>query len=229
MRNPPSRTSRPCDRSSVADVCLARRACGRFLTIALMTMLMPVVAVAQEQPTSKPKKRDSDLARKLIDKAASDSDEDVMATIMRIMRDVAQRLEIRFDPGEETQGAQQRIVEKLDEAIKIAGSRRRPTRSRSNSKSADKRRMHKPREGEPSKRSDGQAKAADDTSSPRTDSVKPMSGSGRYGKIRETRRTWGNLPMRDRDQIIQGVGEQYLERYRAWIERYYRALQESDE
>ena len=49
------------------------------------------------------------------------------------------------------------------------------------------------------------------------------------GDLREVRGTWGHLPMRDREEVIQGIGETFLERYREWIERYYRALQESDE
>ena len=34
---------------------------------------------------------------------------------------------------------------------------------------------------------------------------------------------------REREEVIQGVSERYLERYRVWIERYYQALQESHE
>jgi hypothetical protein len=41
------------------------------------------------------------------------------------------------------------------------------------------------------------------------------------------RRSWGHLPQRDREEVIQGIGEACLERYRVWIERYYRALQET--
>lgn len=49
------------------------------------------------------------------------------------------------------------------------------------------------------------------------------------GDIHELRRTWGHLPMREREEIIQGIGESFLERYRDWIERYYRALQEAED
>ena len=49
------------------------------------------------------------------------------------------------------------------------------------------------------------------------------------GDLQETRRSWGLLPQRERDEMIQGSSEGYIERYREWIERYYRALQESGE
>jgi hypothetical protein len=49
------------------------------------------------------------------------------------------------------------------------------------------------------------------------------------GELREFRRAWGHLPMREREEIIQGIAESFLERYREWIERYYRALQETEE
>jgi hypothetical protein len=49
------------------------------------------------------------------------------------------------------------------------------------------------------------------------------------GDLQDLRRAWGHLPMREREEIIQGVGERYLERYRDWIERYYRTLQETDD
>jgi len=217
-------------RATIRSLGIGYLSTGIVLTISPAVSMAPAIAVVRQPPAQQPEKRDSDLSRKLIDKAASNADEDVMATIMRMMRDVVQRLEIRFDPGDETQGAQRQIVEKLDEAIKTAAARRRPIRSRSTSASADKRRMPKPGAGKTSQPDDAQPGVADDSAGNRpADAAKPATASDRRGEMRETRRTWGNLPMRDRDEIIQGVGEQFLERYRAWIERYYRALQESDE
>jgi len=204
-----------------------------FLTFRLFSCVAwastAVVARAQEPPPPTPERKVDDLARKLIDQAASDADEDLMASIMRLMSDAAQRLEIRFDPGGETQTVQRTILTKLDEAVKVAAARRRPMRSRSQTASADKRRMPKNRpDKRPGAKDSRAAVTARDTSSAqRTDAVKRAAGPG--GELQETRRTWGQLPMRDREEIIQGIGEQFLERYRAWIERYYRALQESDE
>ena len=47
------------------------------------------------------------------------------------------------------------------------------------------------------------------------------------GDLDARRRAWGHLPMRERDEILQGLSDQYLQRYRVWIERYYKALQEA--
>ncbi|MFQ5495803.1 MAG: hypothetical protein ACE5EX_10530, partial [Phycisphaerae bacterium] len=69
-----------------------------------------------------------------------------------------------------------------------------------------------------------------------TESAKTASGEGtaeeadpRGAPFRELRRGWGHLPGREREELIQGISERYLDRYREWIERYYRALQEVDE
>ena len=48
-------------------------------------------------------------------------------------------------------------------------------------------------------------------------------------QFREWRSGWGHLPQRDRDEIIQGVGERSLDKFRRWIERYYKALSDADE
>jgi hypothetical protein len=163
--------------------------------------------------------------------AAGESDEDVMATITRLMDEAANRLEVRFDPGETTQRVQRDIVSKLDEAVAAAAAQRRPLRSRSASASSDRRRMPKSRP-QPSK-AGPDAKAGgtttDSATAQRSEPPQPDAARGPGGELLETRRTWGHLPMREREEIIQGIGEQFLERYREWIERYYRALQETDE
>ncbi|MFQ6049329.1 MAG: hypothetical protein ACE5K7_08195, partial [Phycisphaerae bacterium] len=38
---------------------------------------------------------------------------------------------------------------------------------------------------------------------------------------------WPGLPVRDRQEVVQGRRERWLGRYRRWIERYYRALAEA--
>ncbi|MCP4247470.1 MAG: hypothetical protein GY778_10520, partial [bacterium] len=48
------------------------------------------------------------------------------------------------------------------------------------------------------------------------------------GRFREFRRGWGNLPARDRDEVLQGIDEDVLEKYRHLIERYFRTLAEDE-
>ena len=49
------------------------------------------------------------------------------------------------------------------------------------------------------------------------------------GRLKEFRRGWGNLPQRDRDEVLQGIDEDSLEKYRRQIESYFRALAEDQE
>jgi hypothetical protein len=153
-----------------------------------------------------------------------------MTNILEMMQDSSRRLEIDFDPGRETQTVQAGIVEQLDEVIKVAASRRRPRSRPMQSGKSDKRR--KP--GERSKASDEADEKTSQGDQPESGTTDDTPGSqagaeSTGGDLREVRGTWGHLPMRDREEVIQGIGETFLERYREWIERYYRALQESDE
>jgi hypothetical protein len=167
------------------------------------------------------------LGERLIREAATDSQEDLMARIIRLMDNVTRNLEIDFDPGTQTQALQQRIIDELDEAIREAALKRRPRRSSGASQRGDKRRM--PEEGQgPGEQTSAESGEAGEPGHRTADSAAadrpPVDGD-----IHELRRTWGHLPMREREEIIQGIGESFLERYRDWIERYYRALQEAEE
>ncbi|MGB2985936.1 MAG: hypothetical protein WBE26_08635 [Phycisphaerae bacterium] len=186
----------------------------------------------QQQP-SEPSKEDTTderLGERLIRKAVTDSDEDTMAIIIRLMDEATRKLEIEFDAGDETQKLQRRIMLELDVAIKTAAAQRRPLRHSGQPTGADKRRM--PTDGRRASREGvrGQEAGEDSSSSDTTDAGGALSKEEPAGgDLRESRRAWGHLPMREREEIIQGVGERYLERYRTWIERYYRALQETEE
>ena len=199
--------------------------CGAIL----LALMSTAIAFGQDPEPPKPKdEKDRQLAESLMRKASTGAAEDLMDSIIRLMRESARRIEYDFDAGDETQAVQRQIVGRLDEAIKIAASQRRPKRSRQ--RSGDKRRMAEPGDGskDESASSRGQAGQTTDVTEPSAGGVVTDSKL-KSGTLEETRRTWGHLPLRDRDALIQGSGEAYLERYREWIERYYRALQESDE
>jgi hypothetical protein len=190
-------------------------------------------AIAQEPsraPPEKQEKEKEELGEKLIRKATSDSDEDLMSEVVRLMNESARRLEIEYDPGEETQAVQSTIMDHLQEAIKIAAAQRRPQRSSGGRPKSDKREGTPPpgkEEGQESK--SGQAADAADAASAAGGGQADGTGGLPSGQLDESRRGWGSLPERDRDAVIQGSGEKFLERYREMIERYYRALQQSDE
>lgn len=200
-------------------------------------LLIGAAAPAQEEPLPQPRppeeKRDAaldELGKKLVRKVVDDSEEDVMAAMIRLMGESAERLELDFDCGEETQDVQRRVLEELDSAIKEAASRRRRTPPSSQSSSSDKRR--KPGESQPGGKSKGEGEEKQGTASGENSSetATPLTEAAKSGgDLKESRRAWGNLPPRERDEVIQGAEENSLERYRQWIDRYYRALQESAE
>lgn len=183
---------------------------------------------ANARPPGADRKSDG-LGKRLIRRSINDSDEDLMDAVIRSMDGSARRLEIEFDTGVQTQVLQRRIIEGLDDAIKVAAQRRRRG-LRGTSSTSDKRRMPKSRQ----RRSDKTQSASD----AKTDSAVAGASEAeraaaqresKGGRLRELRRTWGHLPMRQREELIQGITESFLERYREWIERYYRALQETED
>ena len=181
-------------------------------------------------PLTDPPKKVDDLGQRLIRKAVTDGDEDIMATIVRMMTEASRKMEIDFDPGKETQALQGRIREKLDDAIKAAGSKQRLRRQSPSPTDPDKRRM--PTAGKPQPRPETRAEGKPSPpSTSRTADAPAADGRSEAERagLQDTRRSWGHLPRREREEVIQGVGEGFLERYRVWIERYYRALQESDQ
>src|SRR3990172_1141083 len=101
-----------------------------FSAFAAVVMLFGTAASFGQDatpPGEPPKKRD-DLGERLIRKTVTNADEDIMATIVRLMTEVSRKMEIEFDPGEETQAVQGRVRAKLDEAIKAAASKQRMRR-----------------------------------------------------------------------------------------------------
>jgi hypothetical protein len=178
---------------------------------------------------AEPPDEDRRMGERLVRKAATDADEDLMESIARLMGEAARRLDLEFDTGDRTQTLQRKIVDQLDEAVREAAARRRAVRSGSPAVSPDKRRMPKV----PRQSAQPPDKARPAPFEPSTDAAEAGGGAAdrrpASGEFRETRRAWGHLPLREREEILQGVGEKFLERYRAWIQRYYRALQEQEE
>jgi hypothetical protein len=203
-----------------------------LLLLTTLWLIAPATVHAQSQRNTDDKKQKTKkLGQRLIRQIAGDDSDDIMDTIIRGMNQAARRLDLDFDPGEETQRLQQRIVDQLDEAIKTAAAQRRPSRQSQPSPSSDKRKKltkNSSQNESESTQAGGKNSGATTAQQEPPEGASPEDGP-RGGRIDEIRRTWGHLPARERDEIIQGISESFLERYREWIERYYRALQESDQ
>ncbi|MCC7290918.1 MAG: hypothetical protein IT449_02515 [Phycisphaerales bacterium] len=204
---------------------VARPRVARLLLAATVALLACVASpCVHAQDTA------DDLKRKLIKETTGGADDgDVMSRILALMGQTARRLEVEFNPGADTQKAQETLIKELDDAIKQAAANTRKNKSQS-SPSSDKRTAMK-------QKSDGASKPKPDAGrqgAPQQDgeSVErdPPAGDGQTASskgrdLTERRRGWGNLPLRDRDEVIEGMDESVLPRFRDWIERYYRALQ----
>jgi len=184
----------------------------------------------REGPAGKKRVDDKELTRRLKEAAAGKAAEHVLAKTLRFMRMSRDMLRDQFDPGETTQAIQKEIVLSLDETIEQA---------RRNMSSGSSSATTRPSDRRPKGRRGNSKKQAKDGAS-----AKPKPGEGgnpqkntraagkaaRAGKLggdlRETGREWGNLPPRDRQEVVQGLGEDVLLKYREIIEKYYRALAE---
>ncbi len=208
----------------------SRRFAFAFLAMAILAIGEPALLGQDRTPPVEPAKKPDELGERLVRKAVAEGQEDLMGTIVRLMTDASRKMEIEFNPGKETQALQGRIQGKLDEAIKAAASKQRTKKQSAAPTDPDKRRM--PTAGKREQRPPGKGQEGSSASSA-SSSTQPPASDGRSeaerGAMYDTRRTWGHLPRREREEVIQGFGEGFLERYRAWIERYYRVLQEPDE
>ena len=178
---------------------------------------------------------DDELVRKLLNRAAGQGEnEEVVQRIMRLMEASRLRLGGRFDPGDQTQKIQKRILEEMDEAIK----RSRQSRSRSQqqkqqraSRSGVQRRRGQRRNGQQQKKDQqgkGQQTGAGKDAAEDEQASKGQAQSGEKGKrAAVTARSWGNLPPRDREAVLQGIKDDVLPKFRALIDRYYKALSAS--
>ena len=195
-----------------------------MLIIAVTVIVATMSTAAQDRPrTDKPEP--DDLTKRLLKGKAADT-EDPMDRVAALMQDSETRLTLDFDPGPDTQRLQEQIVIRLDEVI--AQAKKNMTRQGAGTRM--RARGDARPEGRPAEqRQDRPDQTKDDTSAPGagqgTDPQKNATG----GPLAETRREWGNLPEREREEVVQGAGQNTLTKYRNLIERYYRALAESEE
>lgn len=210
------------------------RRAGRGILASIATLFFVATAWGQKPPPTTPTTpkdvETEKLGDRLVRRAASQADEDIMATVLRLMDEAARKLEIEFDAGEETQALQTSILERLDEAIRMAASQRRKSRrGRSDWTGEKRKRPSRPNGENPRESVDQDQEIRSRNAGAGAGQGQPQKVEPLGGDMRELRRAWGLLPQREREQILQGSSEAFLERYREWIQRYYRALQEAEE
>ena len=165
---------------------------------------------------------DDESKRRLIRKTKGQDDGDVMSRIIDHMDQAGERLADTFDPGDATQQIQKQALRDLDLAIKQAKQNMRASRS------ASAQNREKRGEGQTSDDAEGDDAKGQSDSGSGDEGAAGLGGGIEVGKddgtLSERRRHWGHLPPRDRDEMIQGVDDEYHEKYRRQIERYYETL-----
>ncbi len=179
-------------------------------------------SVAQPRDTAERAEQREDLAKRLIDGTDPNDSNDVMKRVVSLMDESHERLWSDFDVGAETQRVQAQILSDMDEAVERA-----LTQSSNGSEyvvDGDERRMPKPKPQQPrDKGNDAGPQSAEGSGG---GARSEQTDRSRSGPFEETRRGWGHLPPRDREEIVQGLREQVLEEFRPLIEEYYRSLAE---
>ncbi len=187
----------------------------------VLVSAVAIAGVARAHGVSKePSPPDDDARERLIRKIEGGGEEDVMTRIIRGMDRCEQRLADRFDTGEQTQEIQEAVLKEIDTAIAMAKQNLRKGKPSPQPKSDQR------DEGEAgeNKKSEEQLAKGDEASQDDTTGKGEDVEAGKSAEMREHRRSWGNLPPRDRAEIIQGMNEEFSERYRKWIERYFESL-----
>jgi len=181
--------------------------------IALLWLAAPILAdgPATTQPARTP---DDELIDRLIrgDQAGGST----FSRILDAMGVAHVQLVERFDPGDKTQRLQRQVVADLDDLIDRMrqGMKLTPPTTQQASDS-------QPPQPRPA---DDQPAAGDGANGTRPRQGDPTGTGQLGGELREGRLGWGRLPSRDRKEVLQGIGQEVLLKYREWIERYYRAL-----
>lgn len=163
------------------------------------------------------------------DPGAAGADDDPLGYISQEMR-LVEELISKQGKRDYTESMQQRIVEDLAHLIEQA--ERQQAQQQSSSSSQQQQQQQQARRQSIKQPEQSQAQAPGKTSQkPAADSTDRLGRAERarpdpelfQGLLKDS---WGNLPQREREQMMQMSPERFLPQYELMIERYYRRLSE---
>lgn len=171
---------------------------------------------------------DQEMDRSLLNDAptADAIDKNVNRVGDRMAR-ARQRLAINNDPGPVTQRIQKRIVDNLDDLIRMAQNQAQQQSSSSQQQGQAQNQQPQPRPGQNGQQPANQGAQANAANSPAQASVlrpgaTPNAQSS--GRIEGRGDQWGDLPPHIRAAVVEGQGEHVVPKYRKLVEDYYRSL-----
>ncbi len=125
--------------------------------------------------------------------------------------------------GLDTQRAQERAIDRLDQLISKLSQRQRRKPQSSQSQSSQKSKGAKKQQSQQQRRG---ASPSNQPASGPTSGSEPKKGKPSEGPLSENLSEWGNLPPRLREKLMQGVDEDFSALYRSETEAYYERLAE---
>lgn len=150
---------------------------------------------------------------------------DMFQEAITLMRDTASRIDARQDIGATTQRMQEEILARLDAVIAKAEqqSNQNQQQQQQSGQSREQQRQPGQQQRQPGSEADQpqQGESVDATgASSRQDAQQSR------GWIESAQPTWGRLPVRLRDALLQGAGDTFSSMYERMTEEYYRRLAE---
>ncbi len=146
---------------------------------------------------------------------------ETFAQAVALMGDTAERLARAGDTGLDTQRIQEEIVRRLDTLIESAKEQQQQQQQQSQSSSQQQ------QQNPTSQQQQQQQRDESSTSDPQEGL---RGGQMKSGALRDSleaaRASWGALPARIREALMQGSGDKYSSLYEALTEEYYRRLAE---
>jgi len=200
-----------------------------FVAMFLLTLVCPF-AWAQPKPTDPARDDSKKKLEAELGAAAIAEDENPLLSVSRQMRKVAELIAPRdagFSAEDLKQGRdlQERIVADLDRLIAQARKARRRTESEDKGQQAARRTPIGP---PPSQADHGGRNPNDNPAA--TSSLRKEGGKTKGPDMAQVlgviERSWGNLPQRAREQILELKAEDFVPKYQTLIEEYYRRLSE---
>ncbi|HEV7300548.1 MAG TPA: hypothetical protein VGN72_14375 [Tepidisphaeraceae bacterium] len=140
-----------------------------------------------------------------------------------------QRLAINHDPGKVTQEIQKRILLDIDELIQEARNQQAQSQPSPGQGQGQGQQMAeaKPGEGQGGKPQPAQGRPAGAEAAQESNRGQGVDPSAEpSADIKETMAEWGRITPRLRAAVVEGQGEQPIEKYKALVDDYYRALAE---
>lgn len=169
---------------------------------------------------------------------------DNLTEALREMEQAATRLADASDAGLDTQRLQESVLRRLDMVIAQAREQQQQSSSSSSSSSGESQQQG---EGQPQDTGSGQNTGQNQSGNPQNAGQQNQQQQGDPGQsqdsdpsrageadpiinpgdpLAESRKEWGNLPPRVRDELLQGLSERFSPVYREMTEAYYRRLAE---